>query len=221
MNRDRLARAAGWFLSVFVVLCLFSPATAQDAGANLLPTPAGEIVNPALPLPLPIAQGARWLRYSLLAPLQPQSAQQSAPKQEEVSPEVRELEGVMQNRIGSVLRGTIFDGGNPAHDQAEQRRILAELERQHLAKERGNTKRVSDDGETETLPENMHWLTPADPLQAAAEHLRASARNLDLVAADLEDAGKYKEADRLRSRAQQMRSDARGFSQPPESAVTR
>src|SRR6187402_3716112 len=107
MNRDRMARVAAWCLSTVIILCFVSPAVAQRdleaAGASLLPTPAGEITHPALPLPLPIAQGARWLRYSLLAPLQPQTVQQPAPTQDEVSPQVRELEGVMQNRIGSVL----------------------------------------------------------------------------------------------------------------------
>jgi hypothetical protein len=208
MNRDRIARAAGWLSATLIGLCLSSPALAQVPA-----TIEEEVATPGLPLPF--AQDARWTRYALLAPLQ----KQPAPVPSFDSRELREMQGVQKRLGGSVLDGT-FLAGDHAKDQAEQLRIWQQWEHERLANESAQTQRVSDDGETETLPGNLPWLPSADPLQAAAEHLRASARNLDLVAADLEDAGKYKEADRLRSRAQQIRNDARSFVQPSE-AVTR
>jgi hypothetical protein len=58
-------------------------------------------------------------------------------------------------------------------------------------------------------PSHFASAVPKDAVRDAGEHLRSSARNLDVAAADLEDAGKYTEADRLRELAQTLREEAR------------
>jgi hypothetical protein len=182
----------------------------------------GDLPNPAAPLPLPIASGTPWMQNSLLAPLHQRFVPQSAQQREPVSQEVREMEGVI--RTSSALRGTIFDGDRE-QDEAERRKIFARLKQERLARETNNTQRVSDDGELPSgpavLPESSPWPPQQDALQSATMLLRACARQLDGLAADLEEAGKYSEADRLRTRAKQLRNDARNFSQPPETATPR
>lgn len=228
MNRDKFARTAGRAGWLALSLCVVGSVLAQEP----MPGPAqplrgdGDLPNPLVhhsgaPLPLPIASGTPWMQNSLLAPLHQRFMPQAAQQREPVSQEVREIEGVI--RSSSALRGTIFDGDRE-QDEAARREIFAKLERERLAQESTNTQRVSDDGELPTgpavFPESSSW-PQSDALQSATMLLRACARQLDGLAADLEEAGKYSEADRLRTRAKQLRSDARNFSQPQESETPR
>jgi hypothetical protein len=115
-------------------------------------------------------------------------------------------------------------------DKAAQQRFLAELAKKARADGEQTTQRVSDETPQEfnsSLPVyNPYTQQPIDPTQAAVEQLRGSARNLDQAAADLEDAGKYSAADRLRATAQRLRREAREFAaahETPtqEAAITR
>jgi hypothetical protein len=153
-------------------------------------------------LPLPIQTGTRWLRYALLAPFQ-----QPAPVINAPSAEASELEGVRERVGGGIFRGTLFDG-NQEQDRALFQQALARWEAEQ---------------QPQACPRVIEWpAQPAqyapspNPMQAASEQLRVSARNLDSVAADLEDAGKYAEADRLRASAKKLRREAREFAQPQQ-----
>lgn len=184
--------------------------------------------NPTLPLP--IQTGARWLRYALLAPLgageatcEECPAKAQAENRKGDSPEACEINAVRERLGGSVVRGRVFDGEpSAAADQAHFDRFIDEFMNRPATADAHYVPGISE-------PPANHRVAPAhlpvpigpshllrnyehDPLQAASEQLRASARNLDSTAADLEDAGKYEEADRLRVMAGQLRSEAREFS---------
>lgn len=137
----------------------------------------------------------------------------------EASRDVRAIEGIRERIGGSVLKGTFLEG-KAALDDAEFRRKAAEWEREFME---GSHLGVHDvpgisgphnlaPSSHAHLPAPVQYSEPLDPLQAATQQLRVSARNLDLLAADLEDAGKFKEADRLRASAQKLRREARDFS---------
>lgn len=170
--------------------------------------------------PLPIGGGARWLNYSLLASLMKRPAPPVAkPVKDRADAEVQEVIGV-QDRIGSVVKGSFLESMVSPADKAEQRRFLAELTKKSYAEGAAITQRVSDESPQEfnsSLPVfNPYTQQPVDPTQAAIEQLRNSARNLDQAAADLEDAGKYSTADRLRTTAQRLRREAREFAAAEE-----
>jgi hypothetical protein len=170
--------------------------------------------------PLPIGGGARWLNYSLLASLMKRPAPPVAkPVKDQADAEVQEVIGV-QDRIGSVVKGSFLESMVSPADKADQRRFLAELAKKSYAEGAAITQRVSDESPQEfnsSLPVfNPYTQQPVDPTQAAIEQLRNSARNLDQAAADLEDAGKYSTADRLRATAQRLRREAREFAAAEE-----
>lgn len=136
----------------------------------------------------------------------------------EASRDVRAIEGIRERIGGSVLKGTRFEG---TMDSAEFRRLATEWEKEWMERPSsmsgvhdvpGISGPSYDSPSSHAhLPAPVQHSEPLDPLQAATEQLRASARNLDLLAADLEDAGKFKEADRLRASAQKLRREARDF----------
>lgn len=207
MKRDQMARAAsrGWLVAIglcVVGFCLFTPTLAEEdvrVQGSSQEKRNGESPQPATSLPVPFARANRF-------------APQNSAQPEPASRQVREIEGVM--RFSSNLRGTMFDSGNPEQEAAEKRAALAKVKQEVEAEETSTTQRVSDDGELPLGPALMPQQP--DPLHSATLLLRACARQLDGLAADLEEAGKYPEADRLRARAKQMRNDARQFSQPQE-----
>ena len=187
-----------WLLACLVVL-LVTPASAEEQRTQSA-------------MPLPFAQGGRWMRFSLQSQIGPPVEVAPTAKAAKIddSFEVQEIARV-QERIGSLVQGPLF---GPA-DQAEQRRIWAEMARRSRAAEPAITERVSDET---ILPSWEPGNELLDPLQVAIDQLRASARNFDLLSADLEDAGKYAEADRLRTAARRLRQDARRFATPTETA---
>lgn len=170
---------------------------------------------PAGPAPRALEGGARWLQNSLLAPLLRQSAPPVPPAKganEQVAPEVRELSDAQQ-RIGSVVKGSFLEKYGEPTDRDLQQQIWGRLTKNWRAEEAATTHRVSDEApaEVSSMPVFDPYQQPVDPTQIAVEQLRGSARNLDQAAADLEDAGKYAAADRLRASAQRLRREAREF----------
>lgn len=208
---------------LLTVCCVQARAVAQVPRIADLPTADTRA-------PLPMGGGARWLNYSLLAPLMKRPAPPPAkPVQDQADAEAQEVIGV-QDRIGSVVQGSFLESMLSPADKAEQRRFLAELAKKSRDESAPTTQRVSDETPQEfnsSLPVyNPYTQQPIDPTQAAVEQLRDSARNLDQAAADLEDAGKYSTADRLRATAQRLRREAREFAATPETpkpdeAITR
>lgn len=168
--------------------------TAMNAVAQTEPERV-QAAPPAAPLPLPfspsaIETGARWLRMAL------------APGRAAEAPLGRlPFESIREKR-GSVIQGSALSNysGNVS-DQDEFHRLVSEYARQ-------DQEREDHAAEGYSLPPLQQFI-PADPLQAATAQLRVSARNLDAAAADLEDAGNYVAADRLRSSAQRLRREAR------------
>lgn len=108
----------------------------------------------------------------------------------------------------NIFQGTLLGGfSSNVSDQQEFHRAVSDLARQD--EERG----LAATSEFALPPAEQ--LVPTNPVQAATEQLRASARNLDAAAADLEDAGNYAAADRLRSSAQRLRREARDLARQP------
>lgn len=200
MAGKKFATAWGWCLVVAVGWNVdAAPAVAQERIE----------IGAESALPLPLQSSARWLRLALLAPLQKAQLAKEEAKTEEPSPQVQAIEGLQQQLGGSVVRGKVFDDAAPV-DKAELRRVLTDIEQRQLRElphsppQVCNWQRVSPGA-------NVQYAQPLDPVQAATEQLRSSARNLDSLAADLEEGGKYKEADRLRASAQKLRREARTF----------
>jgi hypothetical protein len=157
------------------------------------PSNSGESRPAVGQLPVPFAPSAfSWLRMAF--------ARDSG----EASPKRLPFEAIREKR--DLFEGSALGGVSPA----EFHRAYREVERQ------AEDQQPASDGEI-FLPTQP--LVPAYPVEAAAAQLRASARNLDNAAADLEDAGKYAEADRIRSYARRLRREARELAKPDSDEI--
>ncbi|WP_254512438.1 hypothetical protein [Anatilimnocola floriformis] len=215
---------ASWLLMVGM-LVITSQAEEKGLEEKIQEEERVEIVTDSrLPLPLPL-DGSRWLRYARLTPAIKQFfAPAAQPQQPEESVEVRELTEA-QRRIGSVVKGTIFDGIGGSTD-AERRQIWQRMAQDAKAADAALEKQIVSQIQqqpvqrvaSESGPFNLlqSYSQPVNPTHVAIAQLRLSARNLDQAAADLEDAGKYDEADRIRASANRLRREARDFASEPE-----
>ena len=178
------------------------------------------ITDARMPLPLPMEGGSRWLRYALLSPAHKQLISPVQQRQPDVSGEVRELREAQRRIGGSLVKGPLFDGVGGS-TEAEQQRIFQRMAQEARTADSALTDqivgqiaqqpvtRVANESGPFTLLQS--YSQPADPTHVAIAQLRMSARNLDQAAADLEDAGKYGEADRIRASANRLRREAREF----------
>lgn len=196
-------KIANWLLLVV----LSSPivfATAQEERI--------EIISDAKPpLPMPLEGGSRWLRFALRTPQARQSLLPSPTTRPDVTSDVQALEGVHQ-RIGSVVSGTLFDGIGTV-SPAERQQIWKGMAAEWRVAE---AERAQQTAYSQQVIAESQFSEAYDPTLTAIAQLRASARNLDQAAADLEDVGKYAAADRLRASANRLRHEARDFASEQE-----
>lgn len=140
-------------------------------------------------VPVPFSPSAfSWLRFAF------------APNRGEAPANRLPFESIRDKQ--SPFEGSALGGVSPAEFHRAYREVERQEEQRHGAA-----------GEEYGLPPSQQFI-PADPIESATAQLRASARNLDSTAADLEDAGKFAEADRIRGFSQRLRREARELAKP-------